>query len=103
MSDTVCQFPHLSRLNIYGPEATAIIDDLFTSYGRGLAWLRNVLRLCAAAKSVVDLEVNSLKRYATFLCIPRAAVCLLLELGLGRKGALSEVAVFYWPAKRALS
>ena len=82
ISEAVTHFQRLWGLNIYGLEAAAMIADLFTSSGRGVALLRNVLRLCATATPVGDLEVNSLRRYAIFLCTPRAAVCLLRELGL---------------------
>ena len=82
ISEAVTHFQRLWGLNIYGLEAAAMIADLFTSAGRGVALLRNVLRLCATATPVGDLEVNSLRRYAIFLCTPRAAVCLLRELGL---------------------
>ena len=83
LSDTVTLFQCLLGLNIYGPEAAAMIADPLTSSGRGLALLRNVLRLCATAKPVVHLEVNSLTWYATLFCTPRAAVCLSLEQVLG--------------------
>ena len=85
MSEAVTHFQHLSELNMYILEAATTIGDLFTSSWRGLPLLRNLLRLRATAKPVVDLEGISLRRYATFLCTPPVAVCLLLERGLGKE------------------
>ena len=85
LSGTVTHFQRLSGWNIYGPEAAARIADLFTSSKRGLPLLCNVLRLCAGTKPIIVLEANSLRRYATFLCTPRAVVCLLLELVLRKE------------------